>query len=76
MHALRDFNIRGASGAARPNIHLLPAGLEMDDCDEAILIAADIENHALANQIRVGERFAHIGEIEPLRLPGATHPRA
>jgi len=44
---------------------IAPLPVEMDDYDEAVLVASDIEHHELANLIRTAEELSHIREIRP-----------
>jgi hypothetical protein len=44
---------------------IAPFPVEMDDYDEAVLVASDIEHHKLANLIRTAEKLSHIREIRP-----------
>jgi len=47
----------------------------ISDCgDKPELVAADVENHACANSIRVPKISARIGQILPLSLPRRAIP--
>ena len=46
---------------------IAPLPVEMDDYDEAVLVASDIEHHKLANLIRTAEELSHIRDIRPAR---------
>src|SRR6266478_1684973 len=39
---------------------IAPLTVEMDDCDEAVLVAGDVEHDELANLIRTAEELTHI----------------
>ena len=47
-----------------PDVHDLPTIL--DDCDEPVFVATDVEHGEHSDQIRVREVLMHIREIFPL----------
>ena len=53
---------------------IAPLTVEMDDCDEAVLIAGDVEHDELANLIRTAEELPHISEILPPRTFNGLDP--